>query len=115
MNLAFTQVQTRLSPRERIGVGGKESPADTPFTKLSVASKNPRQKLDFPKPSPFRKYWTLAPKTVFLNHGSFGACPKAVLAAQAEFIRRMEAEPIEFLWRRYEEPLDAARNALSKF
>jgi isopenicillin-N epimerase len=57
----------------------------------------------------------LAPKTVFLNHGSFGACPKAVLAVQTEFRRRMEAEPIEFLWRRYEEPLDRARNALGKF
>jgi isopenicillin-N epimerase len=74
-----------------------------------------KQGLRFPKPSPFRKYWGLAPKTVFLNHGSFGACPKAVLAAQTEFRRRMEAEPIEFLWRRYEEPLDRARNALSKF
>jgi len=50
-----------------------------------------------------------------LNHGSFGACPKAVLAAQTEFRRRMEAEPIEFLWRRYEEPLDRARNALATF
>lgn len=74
-----------------------------------------RQKLTFPKPSPLRKYWGLAPNTVFLNHGSFGACPKAVLAAQAEFIHRMEAEPVEFLWRRYEEPLDRARNALAKF
>jgi isopenicillin-N epimerase len=27
----------------------------------------------------------------------------------------MEAEPIEFLWRRYEEPLDRARKALAKF
>jgi len=74
-----------------------------------------RQGLTFPKPSVFRKYWGLAPRTVFLNHGSFGACPKAVLAAQTEFRRRMEAEPIEFLWRRYEEPLDRARNALAKF
>src|SRR6266705_2825850 len=74
-----------------------------------------RQGLTFPKPSVFRKYWGLAPGTVFLNHGSFGACPKAVLEAQSEFRRRMEAEPIEFLWRRYEEPLDRARNALAKF
>jgi len=74
-----------------------------------------QQGLKFPKASPFRKYWGLAPNTVFLNHGSFGACPKAVLSAQAEFVRRMEAEPIEFLWRRYEEPLDRARKALAKF
>jgi isopenicillin-N epimerase len=75
----------------------------------------PNRELRFPKASPFRKYWGLAPKTVFLNHGSFGACPKAVLAAQTEFRRQMEAEPIEFLWRRYEEPLDRARKALAKF
>lgn len=50
-----------------------------------------------------------------MNHGSFGACPKPVLATQAEFRRQMEAEPVEFLWRRYEEPLDRARNALAKF
>jgi len=74
-----------------------------------------RQKLKFPKPSPFRKYWGLATKTVFLNHGSFGACPKAVLAVQSEFRRRMEAEPVQFLWRHYEGPLDVARNALAKF
>lgn len=75
----------------------------------------PGPKLIFPRPSPFRKYWGLAPKTVFLNHGSFGACPKAVLAAQAEFRRRMEAEPVQFLWRHYEQPLDVAREALAKF
>jgi isopenicillin-N epimerase len=74
-----------------------------------------QQRLTFPKPSVFRKYWGLAPRTLFLNHGSFGACPKAVLAVQTEFRRRMEAEPVEFLWRRYEEPLDRARNALAKF
>ncbi len=39
----------------------------------------------------------------------------AVLAAQAEFIRQMEAEPVEFLWRSYEKPLDEARNALARF
>jgi len=34
---------------------------------------------------------------------------------QMDFRRRMEAEPIEFLWRRYEKPLDRARKALAKF
>lgn len=67
------------------------------------------------KPNPFRRYWNLAPGIVFLNHGSFGACPKAVLAYQEKLRREMEAEPVQFLWRRYEERLEPARRALAKF
>jgi isopenicillin-N epimerase len=52
---------------------------------------------------------------VFLNHGSFGACPIAVLEAQSELRAKMEAEPIQFLWRRYEERLEPAREAVARF
>jgi len=52
---------------------------------------------------------------VFLNHGSFGACPKAVLDFQTKLRREMEAEPVQFLWRRYEERLEPARRVLAKF
>jgi isopenicillin-N epimerase len=52
---------------------------------------------------------------VFLNHGSYGACPRAILALQAELRRQMEAEPVQFLWRRYEERLEPARAALANF
>jgi isopenicillin-N epimerase len=71
--------------------------------------------LQLPKPSPFRRHWQLAPGTVFLNHGSFGACPKPILKLQAELRAQMEAEPIQFLWRNYEERLQPARQALAKF
>jgi isopenicillin-N epimerase len=57
----------------------------------------------------------LAAGSVFLNHGSFGACPRAILAVQAELRARMEAEPVQFLWRRYEERLEAAREAVARF
>jgi len=67
------------------------------------------------RPNRFRRHWGLAPHTVFLNHGSFGACPKPVLALQAKLRREMEAEPVQFLWRRYEERLEPARRALAKF
>ena len=63
----------------------------------------------------FRRLWRLAPGTLFLNHGSFGACPKAVLELQARLRDRMEAEPVQFLWRHYEERLDPARAALARF
>jgi isopenicillin-N epimerase len=57
----------------------------------------------------------LRPQTVFLNHGSFGACPKPILELQTRLRRDMEAEPVQFLWRRYEERLEPARATLAGF
>lgn len=74
-----------------------------------------QRKLLPPKPNRFRKFWGLKPGTVFLNHGSFGACPKTILDHQTELRRELEAEPVQFLWRRYEDRLDPARRALAKF
>jgi isopenicillin-N epimerase len=68
-----------------------------------------------PKPNRFRRFWGLKPGTVFLNHGSFGACPKVVLELQTKLRREMEAEPVQFLWRRYEERLEPARRAVARF
>ena len=68
-----------------------------------------------PAPSPFHQHWSLSKKIVFLNHGSFGACPKPVLELQAELRREMEASPVQFLWRFYERRLEPARGALAKF
>lgn len=50
----------------------------------------------------------------FLNHGSFGACPKPVLAAQRAWQDRMEANPVAFLARRSSELLWEARTALAE-
>lgn len=74
-----------------------------------------QNRLAFPSPSKFRRYWTLAPGVAFLNHGSFGACPKPILKLQAELRGLMEAEPVQFLWRRYEERLELARKSVAKF
>lgn len=68
-----------------------------------------------PAQSPFRKYWALDRGLVFLNHGSFGACPKPVLAIQSALRKEMEASPVRFLWRFYEDRLQPARAALAKF
>jgi len=59
--------------------------------------------------------WTLDPNVAFLNHGSFGACPSAVLAAQAALRLEMEREPVDFLVANLPGRLDGAREALSAF
>ena len=51
----------------------------------------------------------------FLNHGSFGATPRRVLEAQAEWRARMEREPVAFFARDLEPALDEARSALGAF
>jgi isopenicillin-N epimerase len=68
-----------------------------------------------PSPSKFRRHWRLRPGTILLNHGSFGACPKPILDLQTQLREQMEAEPVQFLWRRYEERLEPARRSLAAF
>lgn len=57
----------------------------------------------------------LDPRVAFLNHGSFGACPQAVLEFQKELRDRMEREPLDFLFRDLEGMLDDARGSLAQF
>ena len=67
------------------------------------------------KADSFAHHWTLDPQVTFLNHGSFGACPKPVLAAQQELRERMEREPVDFLARQAEGLLERARGVLADF
>jgi isopenicillin-N epimerase len=46
-----------------------------------------------------RGLWSLASDATFLNHGSYGACPRVVQAEQDRFRREMEAEPDDFVRR----------------
>lgn len=62
-----------------------------------------------------KEHWLLDPDITFLNHGSFGATPKAVLDVQSAFRAQMEREPVRFLVRELEPLLDAARGALAAF
>ena len=64
---------------------------------------------------PLAQHWSLDPDVIYLNHGSFGACPRPVLAAQAALRAQLEAEPVRFLARDLEARLDAARRKLAEF
>jgi isopenicillin-N epimerase len=66
-------------------------------------------------PSELASQWALDPAITFLNHGSFGACPRSVLDAQAAWRDRMEARPIQFLARDLPGLLAAARGDLAAF
>jgi isopenicillin-N epimerase len=61
------------------------------------------------------RHWLIDPDVVFLNHGSFGACPRAVLDAQNRLRARMERQPLQFLARDLEGLFDEARATLADF
>lgn len=71
--------------------------------------------LDLTKPAADPALWPLAPGVIFLNHGSFGSCPRPVLEFQAGLRERLERQPVEFFVRELEPLLDAAREALAQF
>lgn len=72
-------------------------------------------RMERPQRSELARHWGLDPEIVFLNHGSFGACPRAVLSFQLRLRERLEAEPVRFFVREYQDALDAARCVLSRF
>jgi isopenicillin-N epimerase len=59
--------------------------------------------------------WSLDPSLVFLNHGSFGACPSAVLDHQARLQRELERSPVQFMLRRLPALLDDERQVVARF
>jgi len=52
--------------------------------------------MELPTRSKLSKYWNLNPKTVFLNHGSFGACPQEILDYQFKLRTELESDPVHF-------------------
>jgi isopenicillin-N epimerase len=62
-----------------------------------------------------KEQWALDPEITYLNHGSFGATPRAVLEKQTELRAQMEREPVRFFVRELEPLLDDARRAVAQF
>ena len=67
------------------------------------------------RPACDQRFWMLDERVVFLNHGSFGSCPRPVLDFQRRLRVRMERNPVRFLSRDLEPLLDGARAALARF
>ena len=66
-------------------------------------------------PSDFASHWTLDPDVVFLNHGSFGACPKVVLDRQTELRAQMERESLRFFLQELPPLVAEARAVMAAF
>ncbi len=62
-----------------------------------------------------KELFLLDPDIVFLNHGSYGACPKPVFEAWQGWQREMERNPVQFLGRRSAGLLRHARERLAAF
>jgi len=64
-----------------------------------------------------KNLFLLDPDVVYLNHGSFGACPRPVFEAYQRYQRELEWQPVEFLAleRSFPARLDSARRALAAY
>ena len=62
-----------------------------------------------------KKLFMLDPDITFLNHGSFGACPKPIFDKYIQFQKQLEKEPVRLLAYDVFPLLEKSRDALSKF
>lgn len=67
-----------------------------------------------PKPNLIIKQFVIDPHVVYLNHGSFGACPKAVLDAQSAHRHEAERELVRFYVHDSWGKIDRSRKALAE-
>jgi len=64
---------------------------------------------------PCADLFLLRDDVIFLNHGSFGACPRPVFARFQAWQRELEEEPVEFLGRRFQRLMDESRGDLATY
>ncbi len=62
-----------------------------------------------------KELFLLDPDIIYLNHGSFGACPKPVFTVYQSWQRRLEWQPVEFLGVNLDNYLQQARQNLGKY
>lgn len=64
---------------------------------------------------PMKELFLLDPSVLFFNHGSFGATPRPVFESYQRWQRELERQPVEFLGRRHNDLLLAARTTLAEY
>ncbi len=62
-----------------------------------------------------KELFLLDPHVIFLNHGSFGACPRPVFEAYQAWQRRLEQQPVRFLGVELDDLLHRSRETLAGY
>lgn len=57
----------------------------------------------------------LDPEIAYLNHGSYGACPRPVFEAYQKYQKELETEPATLLYRNFSSRIQEVRESLSDF
>lgn len=105
-------MDTRSRERQSQATGSSSAPDPSAVRPSAVAPSTGASSESEPD---WPSFWVLDPRVTFLNHGSFGACPRVVLELQQELRWRIEREPIQFFQRDLEPILDDARSILASF
>ncbi|MBT4382214.1 MAG: aminotransferase class V-fold PLP-dependent enzyme [Candidatus Marinimicrobia bacterium] len=62
-----------------------------------------------------KEFYYLDPSITFLNHGSFGACPKPVFETYQNWQLELEQQPVEFMTRKVYDHLEKSRFVLGDY
>ena len=62
-----------------------------------------------------RDLFLIDPKVTYLNHGSYGACPKSVFLDYQNFQKKLEEQPVQFMNKHFWEDLKISRDTLGDF
>jgi isopenicillin-N epimerase len=94
---------------------GSRLPAARPPISFGRVKSSDAPPVGFDRPACDPQLWRLDPEVIFLNHGSFGSCPRPVLEFQQNLRERLERQPVQFFVRDLEALLDDARAGLAQF
>lgn len=61
------------------------------------------------------QHWHLDQETTFMNHGSYGACPRVILDSQTQIRQKLERQPVKFFIQELLPRMDAVRHRLGQF
>lgn len=62
-----------------------------------------------------KSQFLLDPDIIYLNHGSFGACPKPIFENYQKWQRELENEPVQFITKNAPKYLKQSKEALAKY